>query len=347
MRKIWIAFLLIILCVHPACALELKAPTVPSSAAEQMPEKPETFAEGLSQLFWKALSKIRPDLVESSRIAVGAVGTVMLVSLIRLFPGSTSKVCTLSGAITLTMLFLSTSQSMASLAVTVIQELTEYSRLLLPVMTTALAAQGGITASTALYAGTAAFTSLLSSVLSRFAAPIVFLYIAVSAVHAAVGEDMLKKLREYMKKLSEWFLKTILGFFSSYVGIIGFVSNSTDAAAVKAAKTAISTAVPVVGGTLANASESILSGAAIVKNTVGIYGIYGILAIFLAPFMRIGCHYLILKLTLLISSFFDCKELTELIEDFSSAMGMLLAMVAALCLMQLISLACFLKGGSG
>ena len=68
------------------------------------------------------------------------------------------------------------------------------------------------------------------------------------------------------------------------------------------------------------------------------------LAIFLHPFLRIGMHYLILKLTGAVCAGFGCKEITGTVDAFTSAMGLLLGMTACGCVLVLISTVCFLKG---
>lgn len=45
-----------------------------------------------------------------------------------------------------------------------------------------------------------------------------------------------------------------------------------------------------------------------------------------------------------ICGIFGAKPATDLIEDFSTAMGLLLAMTGASCLLLLISSVCFMKG---
>ena len=80
------------------------------------------------------------------------------------------------------------------------------------------------------------------------------------------------------------------------------------------------------------------------KNTAGMYGIIAVLALFLEPFLRIGIHYLVLKMTNLICGIFADKRISALIGDYSCAMGMLLAVTGAMCLLLLISTVCFMKG---
>jgi stage III sporulation protein AE len=130
------------------------------------------------------------------------------------------------------------------------------------------------------------------------------------------------------------------------MGITGVITGTTDAAALKATKMTISSFVPVVGSILSEASEAVLVSAGMAKNAAGIYGIFAILALFLEPFLRIGAHYLILKLTAAVCNVFGEKRATDLIEDFSSAMGFLLGMTGSICLLLLISTVCFLKGAA-
>ena len=140
-----------------------------------------------------------------------------------------------------------------------------------------------------------------------------------------------------------WGLKITLYLFTGYIGLTGVISGSTDAAALKATKITISSMVPVVGGILADASEAVLVSAELMKNAAGIYGILAIIAIFIAPFFEIGMQYLILKATAAVTKVFGVKYLSDLIGDFSSTMGLLLAMTGAVCLMLLISTICFMR----
>lgn len=327
-----------------AKAIEL--PPAPEQVQPLLPDNPESFTAGLLELIGKVIPKIQPDMTEAARSALGAFAIVVLISLCETASEPIKKTADLFGAVSISALLLGGTRSLVGLAASTIRELEEYGKLLLPVMTAALAAQGHVTSSTALYVGTSAFTVFLTGLLTSVLLPLIFLFLAGAAANSAVGEDMLKKLKDQLKKAMEWILKTVMTLFLSYMGLTGVISGTADAAALKAAKTAISAAVPVIGGTLSNASETILVGAALVKNTTGIGGIYVILALFLYPFLKIASHYLILKGTALVCGIFDAKQLSALLEDYTSAMGLLLGMTGSVCLLLLISMVCFLKGGT-
>ena len=322
----------------------LTAPAVTGSGAALMPDQTDSFGEALMELIGKALGTIRPDLAEGAQVCFGILAVVLLISILKLFPGAKESTADFVGAVGISALLLSSSNSLVHLSVDTIRQMSQYGKLLLPVMTSALAAQGGITSSAALYAGTALFDMILGTVLTELLVPAVYIYLTLSTAGAAIGEEILKKLSGFVKLLSVWVLKIVLYIFTGYMGITGVVSGTTDAAALKAAKITISGAVPVVGGILSDASEAVLVSAGIVKNAAGIYGVLAILAIFAGPFLQVGAHYLMIKITGAVCSVFGAKRCTELITDFSSAMGLLLAMLGSVCLLQLISTVCFLRG---
>lgn len=344
MKHILMIFLLIIVLAVPVSAQELTAPTVPDQAKKFMPSDQKNFGEGFLEVVQDALLYVRPDLKEAATVCMSLVAVMLALSLLHTFPGASEKTVNLAGNTGIALILLRSTDSLVNLASTTIAEISEYGRLLLPVMTAALAGQGGVSTSAALYAGTAFFDALLTSVIRNLLTPAVYLFLILAVACSAVGEEVLEKMRDTMKWATTWSLKTILYIYTGYIGITGVISGATDAAALKAAKLTISSAVPVVGGILSDASEAVLVSAGTVKNAVGIYGLFAILAIWIGPFLQIGSHYLLLKATGAICSVFGSKSGTVLVHDFCSALGLLLAMTGTISLMLLISLVCFFKG---
>lgn len=342
--RLMLIVLLILSLAMPVSAADITAPTVPESGRDLMPQDGTSFGDGLWQICCRGLAKIRPDIAEGAKISLCIIAAVVMLSILSAFPGMTEKCCDLVGAVCIAGLLLGSANSLIRLGTDTVEEISQYGKLLLPVMTTALAAQGGLTTSASLYVGTAAFDTLLSGVIASVLVPMVYIYLALAAANAAIGDDLLKKLRDFLKWLMTWVLKTVLYVFTGYMGITGVVSGTTDAAALKAAKLTISGVVPVVGGILSDASEAVLVSAGVVKNAAGIYGIFAVLALIAEPFFRIGVHYLILKFTAAVCGIFGSKRITELIDDFTSVMGLLLAMTGTVCLLILISTVCFLRG---
>ena len=323
---------------------QLVPPAVPRSGAALMPEATDSFQEGLISILKKTMDYLHPELSEAAGICLTLIAIILLISISALIPGAKLKTAELVGTVAVGTVLLQNTNALIHLGIRTIEDMSAYGKLLLGVMTSALAAQGGITTATALYAGTALFDTVLSAIITGLLNPLIYIYLVLSTANAAIGEDVLKKMSDFVKWTSVWLLKTVLYIFTGYMGITGVISGTTDAAALKAAKLTISGVVPVVGGILSDASEAVLVSAGLMRNAAGIYGILAVLAVFLLPFLRIGSHYLVLRLTGAVCGVFGVKRCTELIAQFSSAMGIVLAMTGSVCLLQLISTVCFLRG---
>ena len=321
------------------------APNVPESGKALMPNA-STLSEGLSMILQDVIPLIRPDLYEASKVCLAVIAAVMITSVIQSFSKSQKEVCDIVGTASIAATLLLSANSMIRLGSDTVVEMTEYGKLLIPVMTAALAAQGAIGTSAALYTATMGIISLIGTAMSKLLLPMIYLFLALATASGATGQDMLKQFRNLMKDGISWFLKTVLTIFTTYMGLTGIISGTTDNTAAKITKAAISSVVPVVGGILSDASESVLASAAMTKNAVGLYGLFAILAVFLNPFIKIGCHYLLLKATGAVCAIFGSKTMTELIGDFSTAMGLLLGITGSVCLLLLISTICFIRGVS-
>ena len=344
MIRILPVVLLLLSLATPTAASELTAPEVPRTAVDRMPQNTESFGDGIRELIQNCFNLLQSEWNSALKSCTILLLTAMLLSIIPILTEKTQAMVSVAGAVSIAGILFQNTNGMIGYAAETVWEICEYAKLLCPVLTTALAAQGGIAASAALYAGTIAFITLLSTLVSKLIVPMVYFFLAFSVANCALDEEILKKFTDAFKKALTWILKTLLIAFTTYMSVTGVVSGTTDAATLKAAKVAISTAVPVVGGILSDASESVMVSMGIVKNAVGIYGILAVLAVFAGPFVKVGVQYLLLKVSSAVCDLFAKKNIAALIEDFSTAMGLLLAMVASSCLLVLISTVCFMKG---
>lgn len=339
-----IGIMMIFLLAIPTAAEEISAPEVPHSGVAMMPQNTESFSSAIGELIQNGLNQVRPELEHFSKTYMKIIFSAFLFSLLSVLSDKMTTPVSIAGTITIAAAMFQHTNAMVEYAAETVREICEYGKLLCPVLTTALAAQGGVTSSAALYAGTSAFIALLGMLISGWIIPMIYIFLLFSIANCALGEDILKKFADTIKNILQWLLKTLLIIFTTYMSVTGVISGLTDTAALKAAKLTMSTVVPVVGGILSDASESVLVSMGVIKNAAGVYGILATLAVFMGPFIRVGVQYLLLKATALICSLFPCKNITGLTCDFSSAMGLLLAMVATSCILVFISTVCFLKG---
>lgn len=321
--------------------MDFSAPEPPEIAEAYLPNETDSFSEGLWSILSAAGQVLAPSLSEALHTCLRVFCAMLILGLVSQVHASGAL--ELAGTAAVGTLLLEPSRSLIELGVETVTELQEYGRLLLPVMASGLAARGGVTASSALYVGTAVVDAILSAAVTAVMLPMLWAFLALAAAHAAVGESMLGKLRDLIRWSMEWSLKLTLYLFTGYMTVTGVVAGTADAAAGKAARIAISGAVPVVGGILSDATDAVLLSASALGSGAGVWGILTVLAIFCAPALRIGLQYLLLKLTAAMGESIGGCRTAGLIGDFAAAMGLLMALVSTQMTLLLISTVCFLR----
>ena len=298
---------------------------VPQEAQALLPEENGGFLSGVLEVVRKALLLVTPGLSQAAAACAGVLAAAVLCSLFRAGDQEIrSPAADILGAVAIATILLQPADTLIQSGLETVQAISDYGKLLLPVMSGALVASGGTTTASALYLGTAFFDSLLTSLLNGLLGPLLYLFLALSLAAAAIGNKLLVRMRDFFKTLMSWTLKLVLSLFTGYMAISG--------------------AVPVVGGILSDATETVLAGASAVRSTVGVAGLLAIFAIAAAPFFKIGLQYFLLKLTAALCGVVGQENHTALTESFAQAMGLLLAATGTCCLMQLLSTVCFMKG---
>jgi len=213
-----------------------------------------------------------------------------------------------------------------------------FSKVLLPSVAAATAASGAPGAAIAKQLATVLFSDFFITLINKLLLPLTFAYIAASVAYAAVGNDGLKRMGAFLK----WMVNTMLGAFLlafiAYLNISGAIAGSTDATTVKAAKFTVSNMVPVVGGILADAAETVLVGASMLRNAIGVFGMLAVLAMCLIPFLHLGAHYLAYKGTSALAATVADSRTAGLIDAIGSAFGLVLAMTASCAMLLIISM---------
>lgn len=306
--------------------------------------------QGVNGLLERAARYLPDALRAGLRSALMLLVIVMLCAMaqgMRSAGGETigPDVCVMAGALAITAVSASDMSTMMGLGRSTIDSMQGFSQVLLPISAACTAATGAPAGAAARQVATALFSNVLLTLIDRLLVPLVYAYVAACTACAAVGNPGLKKVAGVLKWVVTRSLTTLLVVFVTYLTVSGAIAGTTDAAALKAAKMAISTAVPVVGGIISNAAETILVGAGLLKNTVGVFGMLAVLGICVVPFLKLGAHYLTYKFTGALAAMLADSRLAELIDGISTAFALMLGMTGASALLLLVSIVSGLAGG--
>ena len=219
-----------------------------------------------------------------------------------------------------------------------LDQISVFSGTLQPVLATVLATGGNTVTATVLQAATMVVFDLVIRLVNALLVPAACAYLAITAVDAAAGNGMLRGIADGIKSLTSGVLKLILTLFTAYLAIAGGVSGNVDRMTLKTAKLAVSGAVPVVGGVISDATETMLSGAALLRGSIGIFGMLCVAAICFVPFVRAGASYLCYKAGAAVLSPLCSDGMKRFLENVGTGFGLLLGMLSTCCMILFLEL---------
>lgn len=300
------------------------------------------FTDGVGNIIQRISNQIGSILRQRVRGAASVLLVVILCSTIENFyqgsgGASNTLFLPMAGALSVTLLSAGSLDSLIGLGSKTIGELAIFSRTLLPTLAAAVAASGAVSTAAVQQVTAVFLVDLQLQLAEHLLMPLVYLYIGTITASACLPESCLSVLATGLKKTVTWILTTSLLFFTLYLSAARMISGSADAVAVKVAKTAISNLIPVVGGIISEASETVLAGAGMLKNSIGVFGTLGILAACAYPFLQLGAQYLLYKFTAFLAAAVGNPGLCRLIDGLGGAFGLVLGMTGSCALLLLIA----------
>jgi len=225
-------------------------------------------------------------------------------------------------------------------------ELADVSHALLPTLTAAACAAGAPTSAGVKYAAGALFSDLMLLAANNLVLPLICAYLAAACADAALG-GALTGAAHFTAWAAKTMMKALVLCFTGYLGLTGIVAAGADAAAVKTTKAVISTLLPVVGKTVADASASLVAGAGLIRNSIGVFGLLSALAVLALPLLRLGLRYLLFRAAAALLAPVAGDPLGKLIGGIAAAYGMVLGLVGSAAAILFLSVFALIRTVSG
>lgn len=305
--------------------------------------------DGLSSLYKTLKNSIFGIFKEALSSAAKILTVVILCTAATsaMSEGGIRDMVSLGGTVAVSAIAISNVHSFLGMGMETLYTLSDYSKVLLPTMCTAAVSAGAITSASAKYAATALFMDVLITVSANVILPLISIYLAAVIANALLSKDSLANVAKLLKWVCTTGLTLLMLAFTTYLGMTGLISGKTDEFTTKLAKSALGAALPVVGSIVSDTAETLVAGAGMLRNAIGVFGFLAVAAICLTPFLTLGVHYLVYKGTAALSQALADKRMAELISDVGAAFGMILALVGAGGVMLFFSVISSMKAVSG
>ncbi len=299
-----------------------------------------TGERGIFQKIWqRAKDSISAQISAAARSACIALTVTLLCSVAASMSpdGKMPGYVLLGGALAVMGACAGDINSFLDQARDALADLSDFSKAFLPCVAASAAAAGSGAAGAARYAASALFFDVLMTLGTNIILPLIYAYGAVSTANAALPDGALGGLVKLMSWICTTLLTALTTIFTLCLSLTGIIAGNADKLAGSVAKTTISAALPVVGKILADAADTYLAGAQILRSAVGVFGLAAVLCVCLGPLVGLGLHYLLFKAAASISEPFSDGRLSALVGNIATAYGMALGLLGSAAAMLFVS----------
>jgi stage III sporulation protein AE len=269
-----------------------------------------------------------------------AVAAALLKSLQGAF--SSEEVARLTEAVAFFVLLGLAMKSFTMVAETgkhTVENMVNFMLALLPVLLTLMASLGHV-ASVSLFHPLIIFAvNFSASLINNIIFPLIFLATILYLVDHFSPHFKINRLADLFKDISIISLGLLLTLFTGFMSIQGVAGGIGDALTLKTAKFMTGAFIPVVGGKLADAIETVLGYSMLIKNSATIMGLVILALITVFPLLKILAVISIYKVCSALIQPLGETTLGGALESMSKCLTMIFAAVAAVALVFFIGVA--------
>ena len=219
-----------------------------------------------------------------------------------------------------------------------VHTLTGFMKVLYPVYFAAVTVAKGSVSSLAFYHLAIILIVVIEELLLHLIVPGIHMYVIIRVMNSLQSEDYLSKFAELLETAIGWGLKTLMGGMIGLNVIQGMLGPAIDTVK-RSAVTRGMEMVPGVGDLLGGTAEVALGTAVLIKNSIGIVGMFLCLVLCLAPLLQLAVITLGYKLAAALVQPVSDKRITECIGGVGEGCRMLMNCVFVIGILFLVTVA--------
>ncbi|NLC69388.1 MAG: stage III sporulation protein AE [Clostridiaceae bacterium] len=237
-------------------------------------------------------------------------------------------------------------KEVSALGLDVIENMVGFMYATVPVMI-ALLVSGGNIVSGGMFKPVLIMTvELAATLVKNVFVPLVFLSTILSITNNVSSKVSLSRLAGLIKKTATITIGIILTVFIGFITVQGSINAIADGVASKTVKYAIGTFIPVVGSYLSDAADMVIGCSLLVKNAAGVIVLLVLIAICLVPVVKITAVAMLYKITCALVEPISDKRITDCINDVSNSIILIIAAVAVVAFMFIVSVTAVITAGN-
>lgn len=227
-----------------------------------------------------------------------------------------------------------------------IDNMVSFMQALMPVLLTLLMAVGSITASALFKPIIVGSIGITSTIMKDVILPLVLLSAILAIVNNLPSKIHISKLASLLKQGCIALIGLVLTIFLGIMTIEGVLASSADGVTLRTARFAMDRFIPIVGGFMSEAIDTVFGCSLLIKNAVGVVGLIMILTIVSFPILKIISLIVIYKITAVLIEPISDAKIVGCLNDMSSSLVIVLATVISVAIMFFIAVTAVVGAGN-
>ncbi len=297
----------------------------------------ETIFEGIVYI-------LKENVLEPFRILICVIGIILITAMF-----DTLKSSSLSSSLDSTLSVISALCMVSILApsmLVLIDTLSEtiinasnFMILYVPVITTLIITSGQPLSGSMFYGVMIYVSNAILQIESKIIIPLLKCIISMSIVTSVSTKVSLDGIINLFKKTIKWILTFCMSLFVAFMTMKSIVAVSEDSISNKAVKFAISNFVPLVGGALSDAYQTVISCVTVLKSGVGVAAMAAVFAIFLPAVAKCVIWQFVIAVSISVCDIFNIGKTSSLLNSLAAAVSTICAILLCTMVIYIISTA--------
>ena len=215
----------------------------------------------------------------------------------------------------------------------------------LPVMAGILAFSGHAISSGGYYAAVVTVSQLVSRFCAGVLVPVMNLFLALSVSAGISPSIRIGTLVQSLEKLFKTAISFSMTLFIAVIGLNGALSGAADTVANKTAKFGLSSFIPLIGSSIAEAYGAIQTGVNVLRSGVGVFVILAVFVSFAPLLLRVTLWSFAVFVAQMTAQALSVSSAASVLQSLSSFLSSLRALLVAVMTVFIIASAVMMRIG--
>ncbi|AOY77064.1 stage III sporulation protein AE [Clostridium formicaceticum] len=227
-----------------------------------------------------------------------------------------------------------------------IDVMVSFMQVLMPVLLAMLMAIGGITTSAILHPILLGAIGFVGTIIKVTILPLILFSAVLTIVNHLSSKIQVTKLAGLLKQAAVVTLGFILTAFIGIISIQGITASTVDGVTIRTAKFAVDKFIPIVGGFLSEAMDTVIGCSLVLKNAIGAIGLISIFLLCLMPMIKILALVIVYKLCAAVIEPISENGLVDCLNSMSNSLILLFATVSSVAIMFFLTITIIVSTGN-